>query len=95
VTRVRPGVGSSSRHNTVWISPGATKFSCLCERCLDDRAEAESFLDAIRVAAVRGELALEAELAIARCSAGHQVVVRRIDRPPRLARPDERQLELV
>jgi len=49
----------------------------------------------IRVAAVRGELAVDAELALARCSAGHQIVVRRIDRPPRLARPDARQLELA
>ena len=81
--------------NVVWVSPSATQFSCLCERCLDDRADASSFLDAIRVAAVRGELAVDAELALARCSAGHQIVVRRIDRPPRLARPDARQLELA
>jgi hypothetical protein len=83
-----------TRENTVWIAPGATSFSCLCERCLDERGDATSFLAAIRVAAVRGELAPEAELAIARCNAGHRVVVRRIDRPPRLARPHARQLEL-
>ena len=23
------------RENTVWVAPGATEFSCLCERCLD------------------------------------------------------------
>jgi hypothetical protein len=95
LTRVRPEAGSSRQSNTVWITPGATRFSCLCERCLDERAGAGSFLDAVRVAAVRGELAPGAELALAHCSAGHQVVVRRIDRPPRLTRPDSRQLELA
>ena len=29
-----------SRDNTVWIAPGATQFSCLCERCLDGSAGA-------------------------------------------------------
>jgi hypothetical protein len=84
-----------TRANTVWIAPGATHFSCLCERCLDDRVGSASLLDAVRLAAVRGELAPEAELAIARCRAGHQLVVRRVDRPARLARPDGRQLELA
>jgi hypothetical protein len=84
-----------TRENTVWIAPGATQFSCLCERCLEARDSAESFLDAVRVASVRGDLALDADLAFARCSAGHQVIVRRIDRPPGLARRDSDQLQLA
>jgi hypothetical protein len=84
-----------TRENTVWISPGATRFSCLCERCLEERAVASSFLDAVRVASVRGELALEAQVAFARCSADHEVTVRRIDRPPGLARDDAEQLQIA
>jgi hypothetical protein len=83
------------RENTVWISPGATRFSCLCERCLDERADASSFLAAVRIASVRGELALEAQVAFARCSAGHEVIVRRIDRPPGVARQDARQMQIA
>ena len=84
-----------TRENVVWISPGATRFSCLCERCLDERADASSFLDAVRVASVRGELALEAQVAFARCSAGHEVIVRRVDRPPGVARHDARQMQIA
>ena len=84
-----------TRENTVWISPGATTFSCLCERCLDERDDAVSFLDAVRVASVRGELAPEAHVAFARCSSGHEVTVRRIDRPPGLARHDARQMQIA
>jgi hypothetical protein len=94
VTRVRPEVGTPRQHNTVWISPGATRFSCLCERCLEERADASSFLDAVRVASVRGELAREAQVAFARCSSGHEVIVRRIDRPPGLAPHDARQMQI-
>jgi hypothetical protein len=83
------------RENTVWISPGATQFSCLCELCLEERADASSFLDAVRVASVRGALALEAQVAFARCSAGHQVTVRRIDRPPGLVRHDGGQMQIA
>ena len=84
-----------TRENTVWISPGATHFSCLCERCLEERVDASSFLDAVRVASVRGELALEAQVAFARCSAGHELIVRRIDRPPGLSRHDGRQMQIA
>ena len=84
-----------TRANVVWISPGATRFSCLCERCLDERGDASSFLDAVRVASVRGELALEAQVAFARCSAGHEVIVRRIDRPPGLVRHDTGQMQIA
>jgi hypothetical protein len=80
----------------VWLSPSATRFSCLCELCLDAARDAGvSFLDAVQTATVRGELALETTAAAAMCGAGHTVVVRRVERPPSLARPDERQLQLV
>jgi hypothetical protein len=84
-----------TRENTVWIAPRATRFSCLCERCLDDRRVAGSFLDAVKVASVRGELPPEAEVAFAHCSAGHQVIVRRVSRPPSLEPPDPRQLQIA
>ena len=83
------------RENRVWISPGATSFSCLCERCLEERDGASSFLDAVRVASVRGQLAPDAQIAFARCGAGHEVIVRRTDRPPALARHDAGQLQIA
>jgi hypothetical protein len=79
----------------VWIPPSATSFSCLCERCLDlARAEGELFSDAIRRASVRGRLPTETDVGFVRCGAGHELVVRRVDRPPALARHDERQLQI-
>ncbi len=83
--------------NTVWIAPGATQFACLCERCLDGpHGRGSRFLDAVRLASVRGTLALDADVAFLRCHFGHEVVVRRNDRPPALAnRPDSRQLQLA
>ncbi len=84
------------RENTVWVAPGATAFSCLCERCLDGDPENDaSFLDAVRLANVRGTLEPDAALAFVRCPNGHELTVRRIDRPPALARHDARQLELA
>jgi hypothetical protein len=71
-------------------------FSCLCETCLDvARAEGTSFLEAIRSASVRGHLPTETDVGFIRCAAGHQVVVRRVDRPAQLKRSDGRQLQLV
>jgi len=85
-----------SRENVVWLSAGATTFSCLCESCLDDaEAAGGSFLDAVRGANVRGSVAAGAQLTLARCAAGHQIVLRRVERPPKLARSDERQLQLA
>jgi hypothetical protein len=82
--------------NLVWLSPSATTFSCLCERCLDAaREDGASFLDAVRAACVRGEISPEAAVALALCAAGHEVVLRRVERPPALDRPDDRQLQLV
>ena len=84
------------RENVVWIAPGATHFSCLCESCLDGRgAEGVSFLEAVRVAAVRGSVELGSEIAFARCANGHVVTVRRVDRPPNLVRRDARQLQIA
>ena len=79
----------------MWVAPGATEFSCLCERCLDgDHKDGGSFLDAL-LANVRGTLEPDAVLAFVRCRNGHELIVRRIDRPPALARHDARQLQLA
>jgi hypothetical protein len=86
---------SAASRNVVWLSPNATAFSCLCEACLEGvRARGGSFLDAVREASVRGAVARDSHVAFARCRAGHDVVVRRVERPPRLAHADERQLQL-
>jgi hypothetical protein len=82
------------RENAVWIAPTATRYSCLCERCLEE-PEAVSFLDAVRLATVRGSLPLETEAAAVRCPAGHELIVRRVDRPPKLALRNARQLQLA
>jgi len=85
-----------SRENVVWLSSSATTFSCLCEPCLDAAdAAGTSFLEAVGSAHVRGVIAAEADVMFARCHAGHRVVLRRIERPPKLARSDARQLQLA
>jgi len=85
-----------TRENSVWVPPSATTFSCLCEACLDlARAEGTSFLEAVRSASVRGHLPTETDVGFSRCAAGHEVVVRRVDRPAHLTRSDGRQLQLV
>jgi hypothetical protein len=85
-----------SRENVVWLSASATTFSCLCEQCLDAASgEGASFLEAVRDASVRGPIAAEADVLVARCSVGHQIILRRIERPPKLARSDARQLQLA
>ncbi len=85
-----------SRENVVWLSASATTFSCLCELCLDAAEAADtSFLEAVRGASVRGALAADADVMFVRCAAGHQVVLRRLARPPKLARSDSRQLQLA
>ena len=81
--------------NTVWLSPSATSFSCLCEVCLESaRVGGGSFLDAVTGARVNGTVAAETDVAFARCRAGHELVLRRVERPPNLARSDGRQLQL-
>ena len=85
----------AKRTTTVWISPSARAFSCLCEPCLEEaRLSGALFADALSGASVRGSIAPEAPATVVRCAAGHEVVLRRVERPPALARPDERQLQL-
>jgi hypothetical protein len=85
-----------TRQNSVWVPPSATSFSCLCETCLElARDDGSTFVEAIKRASVRGTLAAETDVSFVRCGAGHEVVVRRVGRPPALTRPDAKQLELV
>ena len=87
---MRPGT------DTVWLSSGATSFSCLCERCLESaRTQGSSFVEAVSAASVRGNVAAETDVAFAHCRAGHVVVLRRSERPPNLARSNGRQLQLT
>jgi hypothetical protein len=84
------------RQNAVWVGPGALEYSCLCERCLEGlRSRGSSFLESVRHSAVRGSLPLDTSIAFVRCRSGHELVIRRVDRPPNLAHRDARQLELV
>jgi hypothetical protein len=79
----------------VWVSPSATSYACLCEPCLESaRLDGELFGDALRVASIRGAIAAEATSAVARCAAGHELLVRRVERPPGLLHPDHRQLQI-
>jgi hypothetical protein len=81
---------------TVWLTPSATTFACLCEPCLESaRVSGALFADALAGASVRGSIAPETDTAEARCSAGHLIVLRRAERPPALARPDDRQMQLT
>jgi hypothetical protein len=84
------------RTTTVWLSPSATSFSCLCEPCLEQGRKAGLlFADALMAASVRGTIAAEAEVSSRRCAAGHEIVLRRVERPPTLPRHDDRQLQLA
>jgi hypothetical protein len=81
---------------SVWVSPGATMFSCLCEDCLETaRTGGRSLFEAIQDASVRGTIGAETAVAFARCRAGHEIVVRRVERPPGLRKHDERQLQIA
>jgi hypothetical protein len=81
---------------TVWLSPSATAFSCLCEPCLEsERLSGALFADALSRASVRGSVAADAPVTVVRCDAGHEIVLRRVERPPALERPDERQLQIA
>jgi hypothetical protein len=80
---------------TVWVSPSATMYSCLCELCLEQaRASGMLFADALMLASVRGEIAQDVAVAARRCASGHELIVRRGDSPPSLAKR-EGQLSLV
>jgi len=81
---------------TVWISPSATSYACLCEACLERaRLDGVLFAEALMVASVRGTIGAEAAAASVRCRAGHEIVLRRVERPPNLSQPDSRQLQLT
>ncbi|HZP71818.1 MAG TPA: hypothetical protein VFA97_00415 [Gaiellaceae bacterium] len=80
---------------TVWLAPSATTFSCLCEACLEEaRTSGVLFADALMLASVRGTVSADADVSTRRCRAGHELVLRRIERPAGLQRRDERQLQL-
>jgi hypothetical protein len=80
----------------VWVSPSATSFACLCELCLEAaRTRGDLFSDALHSASVRGTIAAEAAATSARCAGGHELLVRRVERPPGLAHKDERQLSIA
>jgi hypothetical protein len=88
--------GPTKAPTTVWLSPSATAFSCLCEPCLEAaRLSGALFADALSSASVRGAVATDAAVAVARCAAGHQIVLRRVERPPALTRHAEGQLQLA
>ena len=81
---------------TVWLAPSATSFACLCEPCLETARESGAlFSDALQAASVRGSVGRETALGVVRCAAGHEIVLRRGERPPALANRDERQLQLT
>jgi hypothetical protein len=81
---------------TVWISPSATAYSCLCELCMEAARDGGLlFSDALMVSSVRGSLAADADVAVVRCASGHDITLRRVERPPGLARPDDRQLQIA
>ena len=80
---------------TVWISPSATSFSCLCEICLEQaRTAGMLFADALMLASVRGEIGSDVDATSRRGSAGHEIVLRRGQRPPSLSHNDG-QLQLA
>ena len=82
-------------NTTVWIAPSATSYACLCEQCLESaRVRGDLFADALHGASVRGNVALETTITAIRCPAGHELTLRRVERPPSLSRPDEKQLSL-
>ena len=81
---------------TVWLSPSATAFSCLCEPCLETaRLSGALFADALSSASVRGSVVADAAVTVVRCDIGHEIVLRRVERPPALVRPDDRQLQIA
>ena len=80
---------------TVWLSPSARSFSCLCETCLEQaRTAGMLFADALMLASVRGTIDGGVDVASRRCGAGHEIVLRRGVAPPS-RRPPEGQLQLA
>ena len=92
------GAGSKApaKNTVVWLSPSATAFSCLCEPCLEAaRLSGALFADALSSSSIRGSVAPDAAVTVVRCEAGHELVLRRVERPPALERPDDRQLQIA
>jgi hypothetical protein len=84
------------RQTTVWVSPSATSFSCLCESCLEQaRTAGMVFADALLHASVRGTIGIGADVSSRRCQSGHEIVLRRVERPATLPHHDDRQLQLA
>lgn len=80
----------------VWVSPSATSFSCLCEPCLERaRVGGLLFTDALSAATVRGSIDAAAQVSVTRCTAGHEIVLRRVERPATLSRHDDNQLSIA
>jgi hypothetical protein len=85
----------STSPTTVWVAPSATAFSCLCEHCLESaRLAGASLFEAIQTASLRGAIPVDANVVLVRCSARHELVVRRVERPPGL-HADDRQLHIA
>ena len=81
---------------SVWVSPSATAYSCLCETCMEAaRGAGTLFSDALLSSSVRGSIAAETDVAIVRCASGHAITLRRVERPPGMSRPDDRQLQIA
>ena len=80
---------------TVWLSPSARSFSCLCEVCLEQaRTAGMLFADALMLASVRGNVGAHVDVTSRRCAAGHEIVLRRGERPPSLV-PNDGQLQIA
>ena len=80
----------------VWVSPSATSFSCLCEPCLERaRVGGLLFSDALGAATVRGEIPRDSRTSLVRCPAGHEIVLRRVERPSTLSHHDDNQLSIA
>jgi hypothetical protein len=59
------------------------------------RQEGLLFSEALTVSSVRGSIAADTDVALARCASGHEITLRRVERPPGLTRPDDRQLQIA
>jgi hypothetical protein len=59
------------------------------------RQEGLLFSEALMVSSVRGSIAADTDVALARCASGHEITLRRVERPPGLTRPDDRQLQIA
>ena len=82
--------GGRRMTTTVWLSPSATSFSCLCEPCLETARVVGRALRrrALRARASAATVAPRGGGDRRRAArAGHEIVLRRVERPPALAQP--------